>query len=68
MAYFDELTREAEEFSADNTISVEEKTNRLNTIDGILSIRGMAFEDICAQLEYVNEKAELTGEKPALVK
>ena len=27
----------------------------------------MAFEDICAQLEYVNEKAELTGEKPALV-
>ena len=66
-AYFDELTREAEELSADNTISVEEKTNRLNTIDGILSIRGMAFEDICAQLEYVNEKAELTGEKPALV-
>ena len=66
-AYFDELTREAEELSADNTISAEEKTNRLNTIDGILSIRGMAFEDICAQLEYVNEKAELTGEKPALV-
>lgn len=27
----------------------------------------MAFEDICAQLEYVNGKAELTGEKPALV-
>lgn len=66
-AYFDELTREAEELSADNTISAEEKTNRLNTIDGILSIRGMAFEDICAQLEYVNGKAELTGEKPALV-
>ena len=51
------LQEEAEELSpADNTISVEEKTNRLNTIDGILSIRGMAFEDICAQLEYVNEK------------
>lgn len=66
-AYFDELTREAEELSADTTISAEEKTNRLNTIDGILSIRGMAFEDICAQLEYVNGKAELTGEKPALV-
>ena len=66
-AYFDELTREAEELSADTSISAEEKTNRLNTIDGILSIRGMAFEDICAQLEYVNGKAELTGEKPALV-
>lgn len=66
-AYFEELAREAEEISADNTISAEEKTNRLNTIDGILSIRGMAFEDICAQLEYVNGKAELTGEKPALV-
>ena len=35
--------------------------------DFIESERGMAFEDICAQLEYVNEKAELTGEKPALV-
>lgn len=66
-AYFNELSEKKERISNDLTISEDEKSSELSLIQTILDVKGKAFDDICNQVAYAEEKAELLNEQPALV-
>ena len=65
--YFDELLKKQEEITNSSEISDDEKNQQLSSIQMILDGKGKAFENICEQIAYAEEKAGTLDEKPALI-
>ena len=65
--YFNDLVKKQENITNSTDLSGEEKESQLSSIQTILDGKGRAFEDICEQVAYAEEKAELLNEAPALV-
>ncbi len=65
--YFNDLLEKKVNITNDSTLSEDEKTSQLSLIQTILDVKGKAFDDICAQVAYAEEKAQSFNESPALV-
>lgn len=65
--YFEELTQKQEAIYNDTSLSYDERERQLTSIQNILESKGSAFEDICFQVAFAENKAEIIGKPPALI-
>ncbi|MCH5296136.1 MAG: hypothetical protein J1E85_00535 [Ruminococcus sp.] len=65
--YFDNLQLQQTLIANDNSLSKQEKEQKLSSISIIFENKGKAFNDVLEQVEYSEEKSEQLGKSPALI-